>query len=161
MIIFFETYPWVNESTGQEPVTGDEFKYIFFAHKDRPRKKFLCMNPAKHPIKQHPIGFLGILSFFIIIILYFFGVPMFDFNAATFDLLDNYGFILLFFVVISFISGTMFSFGFYIDYYIKERKWKQQVINDWKSNKLRYKYSKSTLGKFGKWGEPQDEELFF
>ena len=48
-------------------------------------------------------------------------------------------------------------------YYKKERKWKQQVIHDWKSDKLRYKHSESILSDFtfkiG--GSPMDESKFF
>ena len=48
-------------------------------------------------------------------------------------------------------------------YYKKERKWKQQVINDWKSDKLRYKHSEATLSTvaFKLGGSPIDESAFF
>ena len=65
--------------------------------------------------------------------------------------------------VMGLITGSIMSFGHYIGYYKKERKWKQQVINDWKSNKLRYKHSEATLSTyaFKLGGSPIDESAFF
>mgnify|MGYP003328867665 FL=1 len=65
----YKKYPWVNTITGKKPVTGDEFLYVFFSHKDEPEKTFLCMNPSTHPIKKHPIGFLGVASFILLLII--------------------------------------------------------------------------------------------
>ena len=148
MLISYKTYPWVNSKTGKEPVTGDEFKYVFYSHKDEPEKKFLCMNPSVHPIKQHTIGFLGLVSFLPILI-----------GETLGELL--YLFIGIF--IISLITGSIISFGTYINHYNKERKWKQQVINDWKSDKLRYKHSESILSTFTfkLGGSPIDESVFF
>ena len=149
MLISYKTYPWVNTSTGKEPVTGDEFLYVFFSHKDEPEKKFLCMNPSVHPIKKHPIGFLGLVSF----------LPLIIGEETLGELL----FVFIGIFIISLITGSIISFGNYVSYYNKERKWKQQVINDWKSDKLRYKHSESILSTFTfkLGGSPIDESVFF
>ena len=150
MLISYKTYPWLNTNTGKEPVTGDEFLYVFYSHKDEPEKKFLCMNPSVHPIKKHPIGFLGLISF----------LPLLAGEETLGELLFVV-FIGIF--IISLITGSIISFGNYIGYYNKERKWKQQVINDWKSDKLRYKHSESILSAFTfkLGGSPIDESVFF
>ena len=148
MLISYKTYPWINETTGKEPVTGDEFLYVFFTHKDEPGKTFLCMKPSVHPINKHPLGFLGLISFFPLLLSETLGDLLFVFMIAF---------------ILSFITGSIISFGTYISYYKKERKWKQQVIHDWKSDKLRYKHSESILSDFtfkiG--GSPMDESKFF
>ena len=146
----YKTYPWVNTITGKEPVTGDEFLYVFFSHKDEPEKTFLCINPSVHPIKKHPIGFLGLVSFLLLLIIG---------DDTLGDLTIVFGGIF----VIGLITGSIMSFGHYIGYYKKERKWKQQVINDWKSDKLRYKHSEATLSTvaFKLGGSPIDESAFF
>tara|TARA_S200000501_G_scaffold148096_1_gene139715 strand:- start:2427 stop:2873 length:447 start_codon:yes stop_codon:yes gene_type:complete len=145
----YKTYPWVNTITGKKPVTGDEFLYVFFSHKDEPEKTFLCMNPSTHPIKKHPIGFLGVASFILLLII----------GDTLGELIYVFGGIF----IISLITGSLMSFGHYISYYKKERKWKQQVINDWKSDKLRYKHSEATLSTyaFKLGGSPIDESAFF
>ena len=150
MLISYKTYPWVNTITGKEPVTGDEFLYVFFSHKDEPEKTFLCMNPSVHPIKKHPIGFLGLVSFLLLLIIG---------DDTLGDLTIVFGGLF----VMGLITGSIMSFGHYIGYYKKERKWKQQVINDWKSNKLRYKHSEATLSTyaFKLGGSPIDESAFF
>ena len=150
MLISYKTYPWVNTITGKEPVTGDEFLYVFFSHKDEPEKTFLCMNPSVHPIKKHPIGFLGLVSFLLLLIIG---------DDTLGDLTIVFGGVF----VMGLITGSIMSFGHYIGYYKKERKWKQQVINDWKSNKLRYKHSEATLSTyaFKLGGSPIDESAFF
>ena len=150
MLISYKTYPWVNTITGKEPVTGDEFLYVFFSHKDEPEKTFLCMNPSVHPIKKHPIGFLGLVSFLLLLIIG---------DDTLGDLTIVFGGVF----VMGLITGSIMSFGHYISYYKKERKWKQQVINDWKSNKLRYKHSEATLSTyaFKLGGSPIDESAFF
>lgn len=146
MLISYKNYQWINPETGKKPVTGDEFLYVFFSSKEEPDKKYLCMNPPVHPIKKHPLGFLG---WFLCVVNYFIG----DKNDLFF----------VFILIIGglFISGTMFSFLTYIPYFFQEKKWKKQVLNDWKSGVLRYKYSESKLSKFGDWGSPQDESLFY
>ena len=146
----YKTYPWVNTTTGKEPVTGDEFLYVFFSHKDEPEKTFLCMNPSVHPIKKHPIGFLALVSFLLLLIIG---------DDTLGDLTIVFGGIF----VMGLITGSIMSFGHYIGYYKKERKWKQQVINDWKSDKLRYKHSEATLSTvaFKLGGSPIDESAFF
>ena len=146
----YKTYPWVNTITGKEPVTGDEFLYVFFSHKDEPEKTFLCMNPSVHPIKKHPIGFLALVSFLLLLIIG---------DDTLGDLTIVFGGVF----VMGLITGSIMSFGHYIGYYKKERKWKQQVINDWKSNKLRYKHSEATLSTyaFKLGGSPIDESAFF
>lgn len=150
----YKTYPWVNTITGKEPVTGDEFLYVFFSHKDEPEKTFLCMNPSVHPIKKHPIGFLALVSFLILLIM----------GDKLGELTDGASlYVLGGIFVMGLITGSIMSFGHYIGYYKKERKWKQQVINDWKSDKLRYKHSEATLSTvaFKLGGSPIDESAFF
>jgi len=147
MIVFYKTYPWINPETGKEPKTGDEFLYIFFTHKDEPNKTYLCMKPSIHPIKQHPLGFFGFISLF----------PL--------TLQEKIGdFLVVFFVIFfcSLFTGSLISFWTYISYYTKEKKWKQQVIKDWKSDKLKYKYSDSILSDFTfkLGGSPIDESKF-
>ena len=150
MLIFYKNYRWINPNTGKKPVTGDEFKYMFFSHKNNPERIFLCMNPAIHPIKKHPVGFIGWPLLIIVVFL----IDIFDSS--------NIFFMILFLVLIGIlVSGRMFTFLSYLSYYHNEKKWKQRVLSDWKSGMLRYKYSESELGKFGPWGVPQDESLFF
>ena len=150
MLIEFKTYPFINSKTGKKPVTGDEFLYLFFIHKEDPdRKVYLCMDPTRvHPIKKHPLGVLGYISVCLIML-----------EDFLFDLSPYPQLILL----CGIITGSMFSLINYIVYYIRLRKWKQKVILDWKSNKLRYKYSESTLSDFNfQLGcSPIDEKLFF
>ena len=149
MLISYNTYPWINESTGKEPVTGDEFLYLFFSHKDEPEKKMLCMKPAVNPIKKHPLGFLSLISG---LAFAFFGEEMIEELNILFGVLLTLGFI----------TGALFSFFTYINYYRKERKWKQKVIHDWKSDRLKYKHSESILcgWKFDR-VSPIDEKAFF
>ena len=140
-------YPWVNPSTGLEPETGDEFLYVFFTHKNEPDKTYLCMSPTTtHPIKKHPLGFMGLVS---IVLIPFLG------ESLSFW----FGLILFF----SLITGSIISVFTYTVYYNKVRKWKRQVILDWKSNKLRYKSSECTLSDFTfkLGGSPIDEKVFF
>ena len=151
MIILYKTYPWINPNTGKEPETGDEFLYVFWTHKDEPEKKYLCMRPEPpvHPIKKHPLGFLGFISLIITVFL----------GEIWIDLSIFFGFIFL----CSLITGSIISVFTYTLYYKKVRKWKQKVIIDWKSNKLRYKYSECTLSDFvfEVGGSPIDEKVFF
>lgn len=97
MLISYNTYPWLNESTGKEPVTGDEFLYLFYSHKDEPEKKMLCMKPAVNPIKKHPLGFLGLIS---VLAFLFFGEEMIEELNILFGVLFALGFI----------TGALFSF---------------------------------------------------
>jgi hypothetical protein len=151
MLISYNTYPWINEATGKEPITGDEFLYLFFSHKDEPEKKMLCMKPAVHPIKKHPLGFLGLIS---VLAFLLFGDEM--------ERIEELRYLFLVLFAIGLITGAVFSFCTYINYYLKERKWKQKVIHDWKSDKLRYEHSKSILcsWKFDRVA-PIDEKVFF
>lgn len=153
MLISYKSYKWVNPETGKEPVLGDEFLYVFFAHKDEPQKVYLCMKPAIHPIKKHPMGLLGILAFVIAVAL---GENE---NQILSDTAIISGIIGLLFLI----TGSIFSFISYTSYYLKERQWKQKVIIDWKSDLLRFKHHESTLSdfKFKKGGAPIDEKVFF
>ena len=112
------------------------------------------MNPSVHPTKKHPLGCLGLVSFLFLLIM----------GDTLGELTDGAAFYVLGGIfVISLITGSIMSFGHYIGYYKKERKWKQQVINDWKSDKLRYKHSEAILSTyaFKLGGSPIDESAFF
>ena len=144
MLISFKNYTWINPETGRKPVRGDEFLYKFLDNSDESEKKHLCMDPSINPIKKHPIGFLGLLSFLF---------------GSTFDG-DIQTFILILFML-SLISGTLISFISYVFFYFKEKKWKRQVILDWKSGKLKYNSSESILVSSKNIRIPLDENIFF
>lgn len=79
------------------------------------------------------------------------------------DILDPYLGLFVLPMILGLMGGSFISFLYYIRYYRKERKWKQQVINDWKSDKLFYYHSESVLNKFEFKEEPspQKESVFF
>jgi hypothetical protein len=132
MLIKYKPYPWVNSLTGKEPKTGDEFLYHFYINKDEPERTFLCIQPSIHPIKKHPFGF------------FYLNVGILLLSLGRFlheDLIFISGMLL----IVGIISGSIFSFISYIFYYLNEKKWKKQVIQDWKLDKLRYKHSDSIL----------------
>lgn len=151
MLISYKTYPWINTSTGSPPVTGDEFLYVWYGTPPR-----LCMKKPTNPILKHPFGFLFWVFILLIICKHTFGLDFLDENDFFIGI-----WILVF--ILGIYTGSCISFLYYINYYRKERKWKQQVINDWKSNKLRHKYSESVLNKFEfkEKPSPQKEDVFF
>lgn len=145
-MILYKRYPWINPFTGREPITGDEFLYHFYTNKNDPTRIFLCIEPSVHPIKKHPFGFLGLIGWIL-------SLTIGDSLGIEFILIP------IVFTIFSIISGSIFSFFTYIFYYLNERKWKQQVIDDWKSDKLRYKQSESELTGINL--KPIDESKFF
>ena len=155
MIYSYINYKWENPKTGDEYLyfwwNGSEYTFKDSKHSNS-EKIYLCIDPPVHPIKKHPIGFVGITS---LVIMYL---------VILLDVVPSHSDIYVYFFSIFFIgiiTGGVSSFGTYVPYYLKEKKWKRKIILDWKNDNLKYKHSESVLGKCEPLGEIQDEEIFF
>ena len=155
MIFSYINYKWEN------PKTGDEYLYFWWKSSEytfknskhtNDEKIFLCIDPPIHPIKKHPLGFVGITSLIL------------TFLIGSLDIIVTHSDIYFYLFCVFFIgviTGGVSSFGTYVPYFLKEKKWKRKVILDWKNDKLKYKHKESILSKCKPLGELQDEEKFF
>lgn len=131
MLVSYKSYPFINPSTNKPPVTGDEFLYHWAD------TTLIIHKQSFNPILKHPLGLLVWVA-----LLFFILVDGFTENEQ----LVEYSLIgFLFILVISLYTGSIRSFPNCVGFYFDERKWKKQVIRDWKSDRLKYKCSESTL----------------
>ena len=133
-LIWYKSYKW------PEPKSGDVFLYEFWKNplKDEDTG-LLIMKPTTKPITQHPLGFWGLVFLLIFII--------------TIELVKDVGIIFFILFLSCLLSGHIFGYiSYWKNYYLKEKKWKKQVIKDWKNGKLsnvnnHFTYQEGLIGK--------------
>ena len=96
------------------------------------------MDYSTHPVLKHPLGFL---FYFVSIIFLLDNQILETFIITNSDQIRGVGpvegvMICLFFL--NLLTGSFLSFIYYVNYYLKEKKWKKKVIEDLRSDKLRY-----------------------
>ena len=107
MLIKWKSYSWPN------PKTGDEFLYFFLEDKNNKGKYLLNIQPAKHPFKQHPLGYLSLIS-----------LPLWLASLLFIkdkSISQNIDMCWKLIFTISFITGSFFSIISYLFYYPKEK----------------------------------------